>query len=591
LTDVNGALFFYADDGVHGRELWKSDGTPEGTQLVKDINPGIADSCDQIYEDLCWTELTEMSGMLFFSADDGVHGRALWKSDGTADGTVMVKDIAPNSNFDKVNVLTDVNGTLFFPAGDLVHSVELWKSDGTEAGTLLVKDIYPGGGFGGSSWPRGLTEVNGTLFFKANDGVHDVELWKSDGTPEGTVLVKDIWPGGNSGCCGGMTDVNGTLFFSANDGIHHHYELWKSDGTAEGTVLVKDIWPGGNSSSPSYLTDVNGTLLFSAEDGEHGLELWKSDSTPEGTVMVKDIYPEGDGSSPEELTAVNGTLFFSANDGVHGQELWALNVTDTNEPPTISGTQSGQHVNDNATIDPFTGVTISDPDDDTLKVIVSLNNANKGDLTNLSGFVEGPSGTYTFVGSPASATTTVRGLTFNPTENRKPPGGTDTTIFTISADDGKADPVTDDTTTVIATSINDPPAWNGTVAGQTVDDNATIDPFTGVTITDPDNNASLTVIVSLDDPDKGTLTNLGGFVEGPDGTYTFIGSPVASTTAIKSLTFAPTGGRVSVGETETTTFTISADDSFATPVTDDTTTVIVSPAGSTKKIYLPLATK
>ena len=83
---------------------------------------------------------------------------------------------------------------MFFTAGDGAHGPELWKSDGTEAGTVLVKDIHPGAG--GYSSPSSLTGVGGTLFFAADDGTHGSELWKSDGTEAGTVLVKDINAGG-----------------------------------------------------------------------------------------------------------------------------------------------------------------------------------------------------------------------------------------------------------------------------------------------------------------------------------------------------------------------------------------------------------
>ncbi len=92
-----------------------------------------------------------------------------------------------------------------------------------------------------------------------------------------------------------LTDVGGTLFFTADDGIHGH-ELWKSDGTKAGTVLVKDINPmarggGTTTTARTSLTDVGGTLFFTADDGTHGRELWKSDGTKAGTVLVKDINP------------------------------------------------------------------------------------------------------------------------------------------------------------------------------------------------------------------------------------------------------------------------------------------------------------
>src|SRR5262249_47723603 len=124
------------------------------------------------------------------------------------------------------NDLTNVNGTLFFR--DDGGESELWKSDGTTGGTMMVKDIFPGmhrqyDSYGNwwyvpnSSNPEQLTSVNGTLFFVANDGTHGRELWRSDGTEGGTTLVKDISAGSSIGNLESLTDVNGTLFFSAND--------------------------------------------------------------------------------------------------------------------------------------------------------------------------------------------------------------------------------------------------------------------------------------------------------------------------------------------------------------------------------------
>jgi ELWxxDGT repeat protein/predicted outer membrane repeat protein len=299
LADVNGTLFFATDGG-----LWKSDSTAAGTVLVKELR-------DLLY-------LTSVNGTLFFRADDGRNGSELWRSDGTTSGTVMVKDTWPGGGGGSPEDLTDVNGTLFFDARDATSGRELWKSDGSEVGTVMVKDIRPGNG---SSEPERFTICQGTLFFIADDGTNGYELWKSAGTGEGTVLVKDIRPGSEGSSPWELMNLNGTLFFRANDGING-CELWKSAGTANGTVLVKDIWPGSNGSETWGLTNVNGTLFFTANDGANGYELWKSDGTAAGTIMLRDICPGANGSGVYKLTNANGTLFFTANDGIHGYELW-----------------------------------------------------------------------------------------------------------------------------------------------------------------------------------------------------------------------------------------------------------------------------
>src|SRR5262249_12690661 len=130
----------------------------------------------------------------------------------------------------------------------------------------LLKDI----GLGDPSNPTTPVDVNGTAYFLANDGTHGRELWKSDGTDAGTVLLKDIRPGTNGSGIPKLVNSGGTLFFSATDGTTG-YALWKSDGTAAGTTLVKDIWPVVGTNI-RYVTDVGGTLFFSARDGTNGTE-------------------------------------------------------------------------------------------------------------------------------------------------------------------------------------------------------------------------------------------------------------------------------------------------------------------------------
>ncbi|RYD71087.1 MAG: hypothetical protein EOP84_25510, partial [Verrucomicrobiaceae bacterium] len=132
----------------------------------------------------------------------------------------------------------------------------------------LVKDINQTPEQVGSA-PHHLTEVNGVFYFAAATASHGIELWKSDGTANGSVMVKDIRAGSGGSNPSGLTNVNGTLFFYASDGASH-YALWKSDGTAEGTVMVKEIWPIAPAPLPSELINasrtesinVNGTLFF-----------------------------------------------------------------------------------------------------------------------------------------------------------------------------------------------------------------------------------------------------------------------------------------------------------------------------------------
>jgi ELWxxDGT repeat protein len=329
LTGVGGTLYFVASDGMHGDELWRSDGTEAGTVMVKDIVPGEGGSS---YPTRDPTSSTGVGETLYFVASDGTHGYELWRSDGTEAGTVMVKDIWPGEERSYPDQLTDIGGTLYFEAGDGTHGRELWRSDGTEAGTVMVRDIWPGEGWFGWSDIFFLTDVGGTLFFGTSDGTHGYELWKSDGTESGTVMVRDIRPGEGSSGPLSLTDIGGTLYFGADDGTHG-VELWRSDGTESGTVMVKDVRPGQDGSFGSHfltyrLIDVGGTLLFVADDGTHGYELWRSDGTESGTVMVKDIRPGEGGSSAHKLTKVGALLYFEAKDGTHGRELWRSDGTE-----------------------------------------------------------------------------------------------------------------------------------------------------------------------------------------------------------------------------------------------------------------------
>jgi ELWxxDGT repeat protein len=368
LTSINGTLYFVADDGIHGKELWKSDGTEQGTMLVKDITPGVEDGQVQ--------HLTNVNGTLFFSAKIiSAFGPAneLYKSDGTADGTVELLDGQGNKaesknpdnltnlggilyytntlslggngytnllksngtnapgtgriyylaseppNFFKISQLTGLNGVLYFTYGGA-----LWQSDGSAMGTIKVKSIAPGPG---NTEIQNIINVNNTLFFTADDGQSSGvrRLWKSDGTANGTVKLKDgIGNPAEAPNPTNLTNVNGTLYYTSSiaKGGYGYWGLFKSDGTdspgtgfvgtfiksTADTPLVGTDIPyeatANQASSPSSLIDVGGTLYFVFAGN-----LWKSNGTPAGTIKVANAV------NPSLLTNVNGTLYFLSGPG------------------------------------------------------------------------------------------------------------------------------------------------------------------------------------------------------------------------------------------------------------------------------------
>ena len=221
---------FQAHDPQHGYELWRSDGTAAGTSLLLDIAPGTRSSSPG--------NLEVFGAKAYFVANDGVHGAELWSTDGTASGTTMVADLypgyslsagtyAPNSS--QPGGFVVAGGTLYFSAGSPLGR-QLWKSDGTAAGTSIAANGRD---------PESIRLVGSTLYFVAFDGSNQV-LWQSQGTTATTKIVRNSQ--GRSfkmdvGSSTRMAAVGQTLFFGADDGVSGR-ELWKTDGTSAGTLMV-----------------------------------------------------------------------------------------------------------------------------------------------------------------------------------------------------------------------------------------------------------------------------------------------------------------------------------------------------------------
>ncbi|MEM7130959.1 MAG: ELWxxDGT repeat protein [Chloroflexota bacterium] len=318
LAALNSLLYFTKDN-----ELWRSDGTVQGTESIKQIN--ISN----------FPPLYPSGQTLFFSATDREHGYELWKSDGTEAGTVLIKDIHEGFASAYPESLFFHDGHLYFSAyGDDYDGRELWRSDGTESGTELIKVIASGlyngsqpQGFAGISISDNTRSIVGTnyVIFSADHQTYGRELWRTDGTEEGTELVVDIHPGSDSSLPAAITSMGDYVLFRANDGLNGS-ELWRSDGTAEGTSLVSDIRLGTYGSQIGPPLRVGDSIYFSADDGIHGAELWTSDGTASSTMMLFDLYPGMPGSNPSDLTYSDGILYFSADDGVNGRQLHSISV-------------------------------------------------------------------------------------------------------------------------------------------------------------------------------------------------------------------------------------------------------------------------
>lgn len=334
LTAAGGRVFFSLDDGIHGAELWASDGTEAGTSIVADATPGSGGTLD------FFSTIVGAGSGVFFTTCNPVC--SLWRSDGTAAGTLPLANLIASS-------FATIGTTLYFTE----NGQNLWKSDGTPAGTVKIADVLNG---------AELTAVNGTLFFRACDSSHGCELWKSDGTAPGTAIVKDVTPGtagdirflsafGNAllflaapdpstlvlwrsdGTEAGtipLASLSGQVMSSAIAGGKYFLltdqQLWVSDGTAAGTHLVLDFPPGAGL-VPGFQMMVLGDIVVFGLGDAVGPGAYRSDGSAAGTRPLGPLVVAANSSAPGRLSDANGTLFFGADDGVHGFELWASNGT------------------------------------------------------------------------------------------------------------------------------------------------------------------------------------------------------------------------------------------------------------------------
>ncbi len=280
--------FFPADDGVHGTEVWVTDGTEENTRLVKDLNEAEGSNPQHIFK---------KGEMAFFIANDGIHGYEIWKTDGTEEGTKMVADAFPWTENPDISRFTEFKNELYFDADiEGVSGRDIWKTDGTEAGTKAVAR--------GTS-PGQYVATNDRLFYTDSPSVTGRELYAYDG--EKAYLVKDIFPGSRSSDVQNLTAFNGKVYFLAFSGDAPGYSLWKSDGTAEGTNLAEDsfLFSGGG----EIIQLKESLLVFGTDGRSEKLKVLKLEK--DGDISALDL-PLPD----PELSDPSVEIGFDANDRI-----------------------------------------------------------------------------------------------------------------------------------------------------------------------------------------------------------------------------------------------------------------------------------
>lgn len=314
----DGKLFFTSHDpevAVDTTELFLSDGTPEGTRLVKDIRPGERGA--GIFD------LTAVGDRVFFFADDGLHGKELWVSNGTGAGTRMVKDIHPGSGharaacgmypFSHDTQAVAFQGQLVFVAGDETHGFAVWRSDGTEAGTVMLAAPYAG--IEPPRRPTALAATSDAVYWvtadecgrlRPDDGVPR-ELWRLDADGKARVWATPLSFGPHlyrDGIhTGDPTPLGARLFFLA-DGDASGPRLWQADANGAGPVARMPDRDGA-STSPGILGTAGGVLYLAmlkpddtvSEDGpwlpRYADSVWAFE--PDSAAPHKILPPEPEG--------------------------------------------------------------------------------------------------------------------------------------------------------------------------------------------------------------------------------------------------------------------------------------------------------
>lgn len=352
LLAVDGRTAYFADDRTQGSELWKTDGTPTGTALVRSFGYDIGSAAT-------------LGGTLIFVARDDGWTTALWRYDGSEVRFLAALPLASWTG--NVSGFARLLNVLYVVEAGSAGALSVWRTDGSAGGTYAVEQFPAVNGATSVSRP-GIARAGSRLVFAVADpprstfrvlatpgarskaqtigalewgsfeprssgdslyyldppepspdtfGPETRRLWRSDGTPGGTYVLAS----------GDIHDViedcqGGAFFARTQDGV---VTLWRTDGTATATAAW--LPPGAPPIAPVAVSA--GRVYYVGAEVETGEEIWSADAQAREAFLLKDIGPGGlsfDGPY-RSIAALRGGLVFAASDGTHGRELWVTDGT------------------------------------------------------------------------------------------------------------------------------------------------------------------------------------------------------------------------------------------------------------------------
>lgn len=312
MPELFGKLYFVADNGVFGNELWRWDGI-SNPSMVNDLVSGAPGSNPH--------DLVMFNNRIFFGAVTPIAGNELWAYEPLSNTTTPIADMNPGAADANPEFLTPFQSKLYFVATDPAYGTELFVYDPNTSGISLVSDIEPGTA---SSFPANLAIVGNKIYFSASTVGYGRELYSFDGNS--VTRVTDINPGiypsmlamppGNI-MIGGL---NGIVYFTAQSSLSGGHQLYRYVPGTGNVALAHTFYPGNNSMTSAFCV-YNKRLFFKATTAAQGSELWAYDgfSAP---VMIADLNAGTNDSEPMNLVVWDSVLYFSASDGLTGTELY-----------------------------------------------------------------------------------------------------------------------------------------------------------------------------------------------------------------------------------------------------------------------------